>query len=100
MEIKKDIIFTDKDLELLKNILPDNPCNECDAAIRQYCCGCQKNTDYNACIKQYKDNNIYDIALNIKEVYDIKKMIKEMEDKQQEILNKIPEGIRHIIIYK
>lgn len=90
MRIEQNIIFTDKDFELLKMELPSNPCTKCDARIRGYCCGCQQGTDYDKYIKPYKDNNVLDIALKIKEHNDTLKLINELQDKLADIQGEIP----------
>lgn len=100
MKIEQNIIFTDDDFKLLSRVLPNNPCTKCDARIRGYCCGCQQGTDYNKVVKPYKDNNVYEIALQIKEYYDLQKAINNFIDKQDDILDSLPKEVRVKIFKK
>lgn len=100
MKIEQSIIFTNEDFELLSKVLPDNPCRKCDANIRGYCCGCQKGTDYAKIAKPYKDSNIYEIALEIKEFYDLDKSIKEIRSKQKDILDNLPKDVKYLILHR
>lgn len=95
MKIEQNIIFTDDDFKLLSRVLPNNPCTKCDARIRGYCCGCQQGADYDKIVKPYKDNNIYEIALSIKEYYDLNKSIEEMRERQANILKDIPQEVKY-----
>lgn len=99
MKIEQNIIFTEEDFKLLSNVLPNDPCKKCDARIRGYCCGCQQGTDYNKVVKPYKENNIYEIALEIKEYYDLQKIINHSRDKQMDILDNLPDEV-HQRIFK
>lgn len=69
--------FTAKDIALLQTVLPDNPCNECSAHSDGSCCGCPKGNEYSANVAEYKNENIYDIALSIKRALYIRNNIKE-----------------------
>lgn len=96
MRIEQNIIFTNEDLELLKKELPNNPCTKCDAHIRGYCCGCQQRIDYDKMVKIYRDNNIYDIALEIKKINELEKSINKMRKNQEDILSNLPKEIKNI----
>lgn len=90
MKIEQNIIFTSEDFELLKRELPNNPCTKCDARIRGYCCGCSRGTSYSEYIKPYKDNNILDVALKVKQYKDTLKLIDEYRHELTELQSEIP----------
>lgn len=90
MEIIHDIKFTKEDFELLKKELPNDPCKKCDARIRGYCCGCPQGTDYDKYIKPYKDNNVLEIALDIKQYKDTLREIKKHELELSRVKDKLP----------
>ncbi len=62
--------LSDEDINLLKHDIPDSPCMSC--RMCSACCGCNKGDEYNKIIKPYKDNGIYDYALQIKELKNLK----------------------------
>ena len=37
---KREYSFDNEDLKLLKETLPDNPCEKCSPSERMLCCGC------------------------------------------------------------
>lgn len=90
MKIVNDVIFTDKDFELLKKELPNNPCKICYFSTNGGCCGCHDGTAYENIVKPYKENNILDVALKIKEYNDTLKLINKYEDKLSDIMREIP----------
>lgn len=100
MKIEQNIIFTNEDFELLSKVLPDNPCCKCNENIRGYCYGCQQSVDYDKLVKPYKDNNIYEIALDIKEFYNLDKSIKEIRSKQKDILDNLPKDVKYLILHR
>ncbi|MEG1597737.1 MAG: hypothetical protein RR359_05635 [Bacilli bacterium] len=94
MEIKQEIKFSESDLELLSKILPNIPCKEC--LIDSFSCnGCDELLEYNKYIKPYEDNNMYEIALKLKELDNKNKSIKMIRDEQNCILNELPKDIRY-----
>lgn len=88
MKIEQNIIFTDEDFELLKKELPNNPCCKCRDSLA--CCGCSSGDIYNKAIMPYKDNNILEIALKIKEYKQALKSINEQQGKLDVIRGEIP----------
>lgn len=92
MEIIKNYKLSENDIELLKNILPDNPC--CDCYIGSACCGCPEGGKYERQVKPYKEAGIYEIALNIKKSRMIKRIIKAREEELEALINSIPQEVR------
>ena len=79
MKINQTYQFSDEDIKMLKIPLPYNPCEYCGG--KEYCCGCQKETEYVHKITKYKELGIYDIARNIQEVRHIQVSIRDLENK-------------------
>ena len=65
---KREYSFDNEDLKLLKETLPDNPCEKCSPSERMVCCGCPDRREYDKVIEVYKDHNIYEIACAIHKV--------------------------------
>ena len=76
-----------EDIQLLKEGLPDNPCDimQCSHGYRMTCCGCPKYYDYAEKVKVFKENNLYDIALELKELSDKKRKLQSMKDEMAEL---------------
>lgn len=77
MIIETKIIVTDEDKKLLSRSLPDDPCKGCRDAGS--CCGCPKETNYQAMIKPYKDAGILEYAKIIEDIRRMKGEIKILE---------------------
>lgn len=56
--------FTSDDYKLLHSILPNNLCAFC--ITKDSCCGCPENDSYRIATKPYRDNDIYELALELK----------------------------------
>lgn len=87
MIIETKIIVTVDDKYLLSRSLPDDPCKGCRYA--GYCCGCPRETNYQAMIKPYKDAGILEYAKIIEDIRRMKGEIKILEmsiDKRYEEL--------------
>lgn len=91
MKIIQTVEFTDEDRELLKQLLPKDPCNGCNLVVG--CCGCPEGYDYAEKVRPYKDANIYDIALGIRKIHDIKQNMKLEEDEIKNLMESIPEEL-------
>lgn len=91
MKIIQTVEFTDEDRELLKQLLPKDPCNGCILGVG--CCGCPEGYDYAEKVRPYKDANIYDIALGIRKIHDIKQNMKLEEDEIKNLMESIPEEL-------
>lgn len=91
MRIIQTVEFTTEDRELLKQLLPKNPCDGCGDVIG--CCGCPDGRDYAEKVRPYKDANIYDIALTIRRIYDIKHNIRLEEEESEHLKNSIPKEL-------
>ena len=79
MKINQTYQFSDEDIKMLKIPLPHNPCEYCSG--KEYCCGCQKQSEYVHKITKYKELGIYDIACNIQEAHNIKASIRDFKNK-------------------
>lgn len=90
----KEVIlhFTEEDKKLLSTPLPDDPCKKC--GDRYGCCGCIDGTKYNEAKKPYIDNNIFAIAMKLKERSNLQKEKDEIEKKIAEIENELPDFLR------
>lgn len=87
MKFETKLIITDEDKELLSKSLPHDPCKRCQDA--GYCCGCPKESNYQAMIKPYKDAGILEYAEIIEEIRRMTGEIKILEtsiDKRYEEL--------------
>ena len=51
--------------------IPDCPCAKCNVGMA--CCGCPADTAYKKDMKDYKDNGIMDIAIQLKRAYNLEK---------------------------
>lgn len=91
MKIIQTVEFTDEDRQLLKQLLPKDPCNGCNLGVG--CCGCPEGYDYAEKVRPYKDANIYDIALDIRKIHDIKQNMKLEEDEIKNLMESIPEEL-------
>ena len=65
--------FTSDDYKLLHSILPNNLCAFC--ITKDSCCGCSENDSYRMATKPYRDNDIYELALELKTADDALKSI-------------------------
>ena len=79
MKINQTYQFSDEDIKMLKIPLPYNPCEYCGG--KEYCCGCQKQSEYVHKITKYKELGIYDIACNIQEAHNIQASIRDFKNK-------------------
>ncbi len=86
--------YTEEDRELLKNIIPANPCTKCPDNISIGCCGCYKSQDYNKTIQPYKKAGIYTTALLLRERFELNKKIDEMAARVQQINEELPDFIK------
>lgn len=88
--------FTNKEIELLKKELPDNPCDKCTE--KYSCCGCPKSKEYNIKISPYINNNIYEIALRIKKYKKILEKFYDIKEECKKEFEKMPKEIQNILI--
>lgn len=105
MKVTQVYEFSDADLKLLQETLPDNPCDDCPD--RHYCCGCPKQSKYVEQIKPYKYAGVYDIACSIKEYRKINSRIKHyqreiinLKSKLTSIEDKTPQDIKNLLATK
>ena len=91
MRIIQTVEYTIEDRKLLKQLLPQNPCNGCCNVT--ICCGCPEGRNYADKIRPYKDANIYDIALTIRKIHDIKQNIKLEEEEIKHLKSSIPKEL-------
>jgi hypothetical protein len=94
MKVKTISTFEDGDIELLRKVLPDNPCEHpvCKSQAA-FCCGCLNYKKYQENIAEYRKRGILDIALKLKERDDAMKQIAALQQKINTIEKSIPEGI-------
>lgn len=90
--IQKSEGFTEKSLELLKKLLPKNPCSTCE--MGPACCGCTEGREYLERVKPYKELGIYDIACELRDIASMEKEIKEKQKEVADMKAKLPKEIR------
>ena len=91
MRTIQTVEFTAEDRELLKQLLPKNPCDGCGFGVG--CCGCRESRDYEEKVRPYKDANIYDIALTIRKIHEIKQSIRLEETEIEHLRSRIPKEL-------
>lgn len=72
--------------------IPDCPCAKCDVGMA--CCGCSKGTAYKADMKDYEDNGIMDIAIQLKHAYNLKEKAAELNSEAFTIFKKYEKLIK------
>ena len=87
--------FTEKDLELLKKLLPVAPCQKCKDDA--FCCGCPEYDAYKNLVLSYENNGIYDFAFTLRAMNSLKQQISELQEKYEEYENKLPVEIKNLI---
>ena len=94
--IQKSEGFTEKSLELLKKLLPKNPCSTCNIAWHYgvACCDCAEGSEYLERVKPYKELGIYDIACELRDIASMEKEIKEKQKEVADMKAKLPKEIR------
>lgn len=86
-------VYTEEDKNLLSKEIPDNPCDVCDPYMESCCTGCLKKHIYNDVVKPYKDNDIYGLALLIKERNRLKRSINDANDRIAQINSQLPDFV-------
>ena len=88
-------IFTDKDKEMLKQPLPDNPClRPICHGLASSCCGCENYYKYHKTIKLYEDLGLLKIASYYKRVTNILKEIKRYEKELKSLTKELPDFLQ------
>lgn len=90
--IQKSEGFTEKSLELLKKLLPKNPCSTCNMGVAY--CDCTEAREYLERVKPYKELGIYDIACELRDIASMEKEIKEKQKEVADMKAKLPKEIR------
>ena len=90
MKIGTKYELEEGELELLQKELPDNPCEQC---VDHECYHCDGENEYEACVKIYKERNLYELAREIKKVYEYDRKLKEIKKEQMAVVQSINEQI-------
>lgn len=96
--MKKTIVyeFTDRDIELLKQPLPDYPCGKCNN--QDHCMGCNNEKNHAKFTKELKDNDIFDFALEIKKYKDLCGQQINLRNKSNKLLKTFPIEIQRDVL--
>ncbi len=94
MNVSTVVEYTDKDKDLLSRELPDNPCSACGPSISMGCMGCANRREYDSLVKKYRDSNIYEIVLLIKEHNTLIRRITDDQSRLKQIEAQIPDFVR------
>lgn len=86
--------FTFDDYKLLHSILPDDPCNGCSE--NNFCCGCPGGDIYSEKTRPYRDNDIYEFALELKIANDALKSIFNCLDSFFECVDTLKEYCKYV----
>jgi len=97
MKKTEKIEFTKKDIELLRQEIADNPCDDCSLQRDGSCCGCPSGRDYMAAIKPYKDANILEYAIALKDLLTIQNEIERLCCKRLGIIMALPDALVDLI---
>lgn len=62
MRTETIVRFEESDFELLKGVIPSNPCQKCSPAERAACCGCIDEKEYKRQMKPFVDAGIEEYA--------------------------------------
>lgn len=84
MNVIKKLILTDDDKQLLSQPFPISPCSQCSNVTT--CCGCKATMEYDAKIKQYKTNGIYEYAKCIDNIRHINQEIENLSKYKEDII--------------
>ena len=87
-------IFDFDDYKLLHSILPNNPCHSCSE--NNSCCGCPSGDSYSKKIRPYRDNGIYELALELKSADDALKSILNHLDSFFECIDNLKEYCKYV----
>lgn len=58
-------VLSKEDIDLLKEVLPMNPCRKCSINARMGCCGCVEKCIHEQKLKPYNETGILELALQI-----------------------------------
>lgn len=94
MKIETNLIFDDRDLELLSKPIPLNPCGYC--SMGSGCCGCPEHSKYVHVTEEYQERGILKYAEDLKTVSTYKEQIEKIQDKIDDILYGLPEQVKKI----
>lgn len=86
--------FTSDDYKLLHSILPNNLCAFC--IMKDSCCGCSENDSYRIATKPYRDNDIYELALELKTADDALKSILNHLNRFFECIDTLKDYCKHV----
>ena len=86
--------FTSDDYKLLHSILPNNLCAFC--ITKDSCCGCPENDSYRMATKPYRDNDIYELAVELKTADDALKSILNYLNRFFECIDNLKEYCKHV----
>lgn len=89
------ITFTDEDIELLKQPIPDNPCLKCGAESMT-CCGCHAYYKWKSLIKKYEDLGIYGYALLLKTKRQLEKSLSEIQNDLDTLNRELPDELKNL----
>ncbi len=91
-------IFTDEDKEMLKQPLPDNPCNHplCDGHAAE-CFGCEEYHKYKEIVKLYEERGLLQITSYYKRINNILKEIKRYEKEVRSLAKELPDFLQEKI---
>jgi len=84
MKVKTELIFEDGDINLIKTILPKNPCTDCPAKGR--CNGCYKHGEYAKAINPIKAANVLEYALMYNRAIEIEGFLEDLTKEKQKLV--------------
>ena len=86
--------FEESDFELLKKGLPDDPCDKCSDAPRDFCCGCKDYEIYRSEENKFKEANLYEYAKALAKIKNLNKEKKRIQNELSGLWKSLPEEIK------
>ena len=83
--------FEEGDMDLLREGLPENPCEGCGMTIS--CRGCEKSEKYRLAVITLQEHDLLEVAENINELKKLRKQKDEIMEKIVELTHKIPHQV-------